>query len=623
MSNPPSYNTPSGRPLDPFLVSMYHQGLRSIGTPAGDAMLTHVRGWLNATNLTMFDLPLPADGSLYPAAGRAAATIFAAPSPPIPQPPVFQFSQPSSGPTVATNTVYVNPMATPSVFGRGEAHSGDVAGAEVTFVPSAQSASSSRPADLRSDRPATPATARASCTLQRPPATPHPQRAYSTPGVPEPPLYTPAFIERAQLVSRFSALNVASPSYSTYEDETIDVTNVSSPQQSGSSTAPPATTEPSTPAILPPDSPEYKRPGQKKTRSSIRKVAGHELSDAEKPATPVRSLRPKPSNKRLATSPPGGNPSSKASREDLSRDAVKSSRVGNASSTRAAKPSVPADQEASGQRSVANRFGLESGHPLLNLIPHIFAKPALGDLGPAGELKCLSCVMGFIENCEAQERITEPTASDISRALKHSLIPGARPCKTCAAKHTAHCSQQKPAVLWGNMSESLRPPTLVSNQHVLSRLRHLMSDWDEVHQAKNTLDRALARYQYSVSEFAEELLIADEYFQSDPNFWTEIGLVSSSQAAEQMLDSAREALSVQEGASARDAAARLFALHATATIGLHDDLREGPMAIPIPAPLDWHDRHAPVVARYPATETGKPKVSKKGGNARGDSKAGN
>ncbi|KAJ3560862.1 hypothetical protein NP233_g10556 [Leucocoprinus birnbaumii] len=438
----------------------------------------------------------------------------------------------------------------------------------------------------------------------------------------------------------------------------VDITSIPLLSQANSATSVPSTSEQSTPAIVPPDSPDYKKPGQKKPRPTIRipPSTGDPIkrlrssaalppvdttppdepgspktpSDTEDVITPSRSLRSRISNKRLATSPPQGNPSAKTSREDLSRDAAKSSRATTATTSRAPRPTeataasssskVPEKENAT-QRNVANLFGLESGHPFLDLLPHFFAKPSLEDLGTAGELKCLSCVTSFAETCEAQGRIAEPTGADISRAAKNSLIPGVKSCRTCAAKHSAHCSQQKLAVLWGNMSESLRPPTLVSNQHVLSRLRHITSDWDEVHHAKHTLDRAVARYQHSVSEFAEELLVADEYFKSDPNFWTEIGLLSSAEAAEEMLD-ARAALSAPTGTSARDAAARLFALHATATVGLHDELRERPMDIPIPPALNWSDRHAPIAARFLAPETSKSKGSKKSSGGKGKAKSG-
>ncbi|KAJ3575712.1 hypothetical protein NP233_g930 [Leucocoprinus birnbaumii] len=44
---------------------------------------------------------------------------------------------------------------------------------------------------------------------------------------------------------------------------------------------------------------------------------------------------------------------------------------------------------------------------------------------------------------------------------------------------------------------------------------------------------------------------------------------------------------------------------------------------PSPRPLDWHDRHAPIVARYatPTPDPSKTKASKKGGGEKGKSRA--
>lgn len=90
-----------------------------------------------------------------------------------------------------------------------------------------------------------------------------------------------------------------------------------------------------------------------------------------------------------------------------------------------------------------------------------------------------------------------------------------------------------------------------------------------------------------------------------------------------MLQAARDALNVPEGTSSQDAAARLLATHAAASHCLRDPAREEGFDIPIPRPLDWHDRHAPIVARYatPTPDPSKTKASKKGGGEKGKSRA--
>jgi len=62
---------------------------------------------------------------------------------------------------------------------------------------------------------------------------------------------------------------------------------------------------------------------------------------------------------------------------------------------------------------------------------------------------------------------------------------------------------------------------------IMSCLYTLMASWNCVSSAYNTLSAILATYQNQVSEFAEELLISQEYFSHDPDYWVSSGLVDS------------------------------------------------------------------------------------------------
>ncbi|KAJ3556381.1 hypothetical protein NP233_g11991 [Leucocoprinus birnbaumii] len=558
----------------------------------------------------MFDLPLPADSSLYPAASWALATIFTPPS--TTQLPVFQVSQPSSGPTVAMGTIYTNPLG-------GELSSKDQRPSSplrtpITSLPQQQPVPS-----------ATLATGQASCLLPRPPATPHkfylllicftaahppldPQKSHDQSHLTKIPRPTPAFLERTKLIGGFSTLNVAHPSYSALEDKAVDVTTLPPLELGEHSDKNQAAAPSHIPAVIPPDSPNYKRPGDPKPRAHTKKVAGsgppqlHLIS--EHPAvggplssTPEHTLCSQSSSKRLAMLPPHNPPSSKVSHEDLSRNVAQGSHNQAATSAqvsqRASLPDpTPVPPQAMPTPKVSavkglpptvagfNLFGLENGKPFLELVSHLFTKSSLDDLGPTGELKCLSCIIGFSENCEIQAPIEEPTTGDLARASKHSLI-----------------------------------------LDVLLRLSHIATEWDEVHHAKATLDCALAQYQHSVSEFAEELLTTDEYFaNTDPDFWVDIGLTHSQESAVLMLKTARNALDGPKGMSSRDATYRLYNVHAAAALGLVDQDTES-FSIDLPKPLNWNDHHDAVAAQFSLPKPPKAKLSKKGADGKGKAKA--
>ena len=61
-------------------------------------------------------------------------------------------------------------------------------------------------------------------------------------------------------------------------------------------------------------------------------------------------------------------------------------------------------------------------------------------------------------------------------------------------------------------------PFLILSLDIMSRLRTLMAFWNCVSSAHDTLSATLTTYQNQVSEFAEKLLVLQEYFSYDPDY---------------------------------------------------------------------------------------------------------
>jgi len=64
-----------------------------------------------------------------------------------------------------------------------------------------------------------------------------------------------------------------------------------------------------------------------------------------------------------------------------------------------------------------------------------------------------------------------------------------------------------------------------------------------------------------VSEFAKELLISQEYFSYDPDYWASSGLVDSTESKDALFTVAQSACNPRTGLSSQAAAVRLFDAH--------------------------------------------------------------
>jgi len=64
-----------------------------------------------------------------------------------------------------------------------------------------------------------------------------------------------------------------------------------------------------------------------------------------------------------------------------------------------------------------------------------------------------------------------------------------------------------------------------------------------------------------VSEFAEELLVLQEYFSHNPNYWISSGLVDSTMSQDTLFEAACSACNSKTGLSSQAATVRLFNAH--------------------------------------------------------------
>jgi len=82
-----------------------------------------------------------------------------------------------------------------------------------------------------------------------------------------------------------------------------------------------------------------------------------------------------------------------------------------------------------------------------------------------------------------------------------------------------------------------------------------MASWNYVSSAHDTLSATLATYQNQVSEFAEELLVSQEYFSHDPDYWVFSGLVDSTESRDALFTAAQSAYDPRTGLSSQATAA--------------------------------------------------------------------
>ena len=98
-----------------------------------------------------------------------------------------------------------------------------------------------------------------------------------------------------------------------------------------------------------------------------------------------------------------------------------------------------------------------------------------------------------------------------------------------------------------------------------------------------------------MSEFAEELLVLQEYFSYDPDYWVSSGLVDSTESRDALFAAAQSACDPRTGLSSQAAAARLFNAYFAFVCSFHEGIVLSDFSSDLPDPLTFDERHAQVL----------------------------
>ena len=123
----------------------------------------------------------------------------------------------------------------------------------------------------------------------------------------------------------------------------------------------------------------------------------------------------------------------------------------------------------------------------------------------------------------------------------------------------------------------------------MSCLCAFMASWKCVSFAHNTLSTTLATYQNQVSEFAEELLILQEYFSHDPDYWVSSGLVDSTVSWDALFKAACSACNLKTGLSSQAATVRLFDTHFVFVCSFCENITLANFSGDLPDPLTFDE----------------------------------
>jgi len=140
----------------------------------------------------------------------------------------------------------------------------------------------------------------------------------------------------------------------------------------------------------------------------------------------------------------------------------------------------------------------------------------------------------------------------------------------------------------------------------------LVSAWNCVSVAHDSLEASLASYHSQVSELAEELLVARFYFESNPNYWVDSDLISDSAAKIRVFKAAKAACSLQEGLSPQDAVSKLFHAHLAFVQTFHQGILSSKFDGDLSDPLTFDERHHQIFAEAQPPAESQSKSKKKG-----------
>jgi len=124
----------------------------------------------------------------------------------------------------------------------------------------------------------------------------------------------------------------------------------------------------------------------------------------------------------------------------------------------------------------------------------------------------------------------------------------------------------------------------------------LVSAWNCISVAHDSLEASLVSYHSQVSELAEELLVACSYFKSNPNYWVDSSLVSDSAAETRVFEATESACSLQEGLSSQDATSKLFHTHLAFVQTFCQGILSSKFDGDLPDPLTFDKLHRQIFA---------------------------
>jgi len=144
----------------------------------------------------------------------------------------------------------------------------------------------------------------------------------------------------------------------------------------------------------------------------------------------------------------------------------------------------------------------------------------------------------------------------------------------------------------------------------------LVSAWNCISVAHDSLEASLASYHSQVSELAEELLVAHSYFESNSNYWVNSGLVSDSAAKTRVFEAAESTCSLQEGLSPQDATSKLFHAYLAFVQTFRQGILSSKFDGDLPDPLTFDECHHQIFAKTQPPAGSQSKSKKKGKGVR-------
>ena len=124
----------------------------------------------------------------------------------------------------------------------------------------------------------------------------------------------------------------------------------------------------------------------------------------------------------------------------------------------------------------------------------------------------------------------------------------------------------------------------------------MVSAWNCISVAHDSLEASLVSYHSQVLELAEELLVACSYFKSNPNYWVDSSLVSDSAAETRVFEATESACSLQEGLSSQDATSKLFHTHLAFVQTFCQGILSSKFDGDLPDPLTFDKLHRQIFA---------------------------